>query len=185
MTVQTPITAAAIQARLYFLKPMTERLVSYQFEPPGVPDHPSAPQLIIEVAQLGRTHRRRPRGPQRPAGLLAAQRHDHPPADLRDLGTESGTFGRLTLRHDAGRQEKPEGEKEEGGWAGWPECSDHVSTTGQCCQLVSVRHPCNCRYRSTFWRSGHSRVTSIMAMACESNRQENGRFIVNFVDTFR
>ena len=38
MTVQTPITAAAIQARLYFLKPMTERLVSYQYEPPaGVP----------------------------------------------------------------------------------------------------------------------------------------------------
>lgn len=38
MTVQTPIIAAAIQARLNFLKPMQERLVSYQYEPPaGVP----------------------------------------------------------------------------------------------------------------------------------------------------
>ena len=38
MTVQTPITAAAIRAPLNFLKPMRERLVSYQFEPPpGIP----------------------------------------------------------------------------------------------------------------------------------------------------
>ena len=38
MTVQTPIVAAAIQAPLYFLKPMKARLVSYQYEPPaGVP----------------------------------------------------------------------------------------------------------------------------------------------------
>ena len=38
MTFQTPILAAAVQAPLNFLKPMTERLVSYQYDPPpGVP----------------------------------------------------------------------------------------------------------------------------------------------------
>jgi len=34
MTFQSPITAAAIEAPLNFLKPMKERLVSYQVEPP-------------------------------------------------------------------------------------------------------------------------------------------------------
>ena len=38
MTFQTPILAPAVQAPLNFLKPMTERLVSYQYDPPpGVP----------------------------------------------------------------------------------------------------------------------------------------------------
>ena len=38
MTLQTPILAAAVEAPLNFLKPMTERLVSYQYEPPpGIP----------------------------------------------------------------------------------------------------------------------------------------------------
>ena len=38
MTFQTAITAAAVEAPLNFLKPMEERLVSYQYEPPaGVP----------------------------------------------------------------------------------------------------------------------------------------------------
>lgn len=38
MTFQSPITSAAIEAPLNFLKPMAERLISYQFDPPpGVP----------------------------------------------------------------------------------------------------------------------------------------------------
>lgn len=38
MTIQIPITAAVIQATLNFLKPMRERLVSYQYDPPhGIP----------------------------------------------------------------------------------------------------------------------------------------------------
>lgn len=34
MTFQSPILAAAVQAPLNFLKPMTERLISYQYDPP-------------------------------------------------------------------------------------------------------------------------------------------------------
>ena len=38
MTHRTPICAAGVEAALNFLKPMTERLVSYQDDPPpGVP----------------------------------------------------------------------------------------------------------------------------------------------------